>query len=319
MVFKTVILLLVTFGAYGLIISGKLPLLGMWALCLVMGMGLAGLGFSVAHDAVHGAYSKNKNVNYVLGLVMNLIGGNRYVWSITHNIIHHTYTNIYEIDEDLEVAPFIRLSKHARHRPIHRIQHIIGFLAYGFATIFWVLLKDFKKLMQKKIGPYTNKKHPSSEIVLLIIFKVICYAYMIVIPLLVLDVTWWQFLIGFLTMHMTAGIILGVVFQLAHTVEGTEHHHHDTEEIKDTWAVHQMKTTSNFAMKNKIINWYVGGLNFQIEHHLFPRICSIHYPAISKIVQQTAETYEIPYNYHPTFIGAIQSHYRVLKQLGARP
>ena len=173
MILKTAVLLLVYFGSYTVILTGNFPLYIDWLLCIVMGMGMAGLGFSVAHDAIHGAYSKNTNVNYGLGLVMNIIGGNRYVWSITHNIIHHTYTNIYAVDEDLEIAPFIRLSEHAKHKPIHRLQHIVGFLAYGFATLFWVMMKDFKKIMQKNIGPYKNKKHSSFEIALLIFFKLI--------------------------------------------------------------------------------------------------------------------------------------------------
>jgi linoleoyl-CoA desaturase len=319
MILKTAVLLLVYFGSYTVILTGNFPLYIDWLLCIVMGMGMAGLGFSVAHDAIHGAYSKNTNVNYGLGLVMNIIGGNRYVWSITHNIIHHTYTNIYAVDEDLEIAPFIRLSEHAKHKPIHRLQHIVGFLAYGFATLFWVMLKDFKKIMQKNIGPYKNKKHSSFEITLLIFFKLIYYVYIIIIPLLVMNITWWQFIIGFLTLHITAGFILGIIFQLAHTVEETHQAvQNSAGNIEETWAVHQMKTTSNFAMKSRFINWYVGGLNFQVEHHLFPKICSIHYPAISKIVQRTAAEYEIPYHYHPTFFGAVRSHYKVLKKLSRK-
>lgn len=319
MIVKTVALLLIYFGSYTLIIAGNLSLYIDWLLCIVLGAGMAGIGFSIAHDAIHGAYSKNGKVNYVLGLLMNIIGGNRYVWSITHNIIHHTYTNIYEVDEDLEIAPFIRLSEHAKHKSIHRVQHVLGFFAYGFATLFWVAMKDYKKILQKNIGPYKNKKHPPFEIAMLILFKFIYYFYIIALPLLVMNITWWQFLIGFITMHFTSGLILGIIFQLAHTVEETHHAVQNTEgNIDETWAVHQMKTTSNFAMKNRFINWYVGGLNFQVEHHLFPRICSIHYPAISKIVQRTAAEYDVPYHYHRTFLGAVRSHYRFLKRMGQK-
>lgn len=317
MIIKTIVIFSVTYGSYGLIIADFLPMWSMFLLCILMGMGIAGLGFSVAHDAIHGAYSSNSKVNAVLGLTMNLIGGNRYVWSITHNVVHHTYTNIHEYDEDLELAPFIRLSKHKDYKPIHRFQHILAFLAYSLATIFWVFLKDFKKISQDDIGPYKNKKHPVSEIIMLILFKLIYYTYTIIIPLLVMDITWWQFIIGFLTVHMVAGFILGIVFQLAHTVEGTEHIKDDGEgTMEDSWAVHQMRTTSNFAMGNRFINWYVGGLNFQVEHHLFPRVCSVHYPAISKILKSTAEQFDVPYHYHEKFGGAVRSHYRYLKQLG---
>jgi len=143
---------------------------------------------------------------------------------------------------------------------------------------------------------------------------------MIAVPLMVMDITWWQWLIGFLSIQLTAGIILGIIFQLAHTVEGTEQIKRDEDgKMDDSWAVHQLKTTSNFAMNNHLINWYVGGLNFQIEHHLFPRVCSVHYPAISKILQSTAQQFNVPYHYHRTLPSAIRSHYRVLKDLGRNP
>lgn len=314
---KSVILLGSYFGFYFAIISGAFNIWVMWAMAVGLGIATAGIGFSVAHDAIHNAYFKSKKLNYLLGLTMNLIGGNRYVWSITHNVVHHTYTNIQDQDEDLEVAPFIRLSEHAPYRPIHRLQHIFAFAAYSMATIFWVFFKDYKKLSQKNIGPYQGKKHPKSEIAVLIVSKLIYYAYTIVIPLLVLDITWWQFIIGFLTVHLTAGIILGVVFQLAHVVENTEFPLSDEKgSMPDGWAVHQMKTTGNFAMDNSIVNWYVGGLNFQVEHHLFPMICSIHYKDISKIVQETAHEFGVPYNYNKTFRGAVASHYRQLKAMG---
>ena len=199
---------------------------------------------------------------------------------------------------------------------MHRIQQYSAFILYGFASLFWVIAKDFKKIFQKDIGPYINKKHPKQEFVLLFITKAIYYTYTIVLPFIFLPITWWQFLIGYVIMHMVAGIILGVVFQLAHTVEDTDQTIvSDSGVIDNNWAIHQMETTSNFAMGNKIINWYVGGLNFQVEHHLFPRVCHVHYPAISKIVKQTAEEFNVPYHYHRTFSGAVRSHFRLLKLL----
>lgn len=318
MVLKTVILLSGYVLTYVLVLSEIFPLWMDWILCAVLGILTAGIGFSVAHDAIHGAYSRNKKVNYGLGLTMNLIGGNAYVWSITHNVVHHTYTNIAGHDEDLDVAPFIRLTRNMPHRPIHRIQHIVAFFAYGFATFFWVFWKDYKKLSQASIGPYKKKAHPAGEIVTLVLSKLFYYGYTIVLPLLVMnDVTWWQFLIGYVTVHFTSGIILGVIFQLAHVVEHTEHPMYDENgKMQDGWAAHQLRTTSNFATNNRWLNWYVGGLNFQVEHHLFSHVCSIHYKALSPIVKELAEKHNLPYNVHPTFGGAIASHYRTLKAFG---
>jgi linoleoyl-CoA desaturase len=317
MVVKTVVLLTLTFGAYGLIMAGGFGVWTLWALCVVMGIGVAGCGFSVAHDALHGAYSSNKTVNKVLGLTFDLLGASGYLWKITHNVIHHTYTNIQGIDEDLEVSPLLRLSPESEHHAFHRAQHLYGFAVYGLSTLFWVFGKDYKYLLQKDLGPYEDISHPPKEVATLLGMKALYYTYMIVLPLWLLDVAWWQFAIGFVTIHLTAGVILGVVFQLAHVVEGPDHHTaHGTEMMEDAWLVHEIKTTANFARDNALLCWYVGGLNVQIEHHLFPRICSVHYPALSPIVEEVATEYGLPYHHNETFVGAVASHYRVLKRLG---
>ena len=317
MVAKTVILLGLYFGAYGLIMSGAFGVWTMALLCFVMGVGMAGIGFSISHDALHGAYSSNKTINQWLGYTFDLMGANSYIWKITHNIIHHTYTNIYEHDEDLEVAEFIRLSPNAEHKTIHRAQHVLAFFAYGFATLFWAFIKDYKYFFQSSLGPYENKSHPTKEWVTLIVTKVLYYGYMLVLPAMLLPVAWWQVGIGFLILHFTAGIILGVIFQLAHVVEETEHPTENEEgNIENAWMIHQLETTSDFAHDNDLLCWYIGGLNYQIEHHLFPQICSIHYPEISTIIRQKAEKYNVPYNYHETLGVAIKSHYETLKEFG---
>jgi len=318
MVVKTVILLTTYFGAYGLIMSGWFGIGNMVLLCFVMGIGMAGIGFSISHDALHGAYSSNKYVNQLLGYTFDLMGANSYIWKITHNIIHHTYTNIYEHDEDLEVAEFIRLSPNAEYKSIHRAQHILAFFAYGFATLFWAFIKDFKYFFKSNLGPYENKTHPPKEWITLFITKAFYFSYMLVIPYLLLSITWWQLAIGFLIIHFTAGIILGVIFQLAHVVEETDHPTENSEgNIENTWMIHQLETTSDFAHENKLLCWYIGGLNYQIEHHLFPKICSVHYPQISSIVRRVAHNYDVPYNYHETLGIAVKSHYKTLKEFGS--
>jgi linoleoyl-CoA desaturase len=298
MVVKTIALFSITFGAYGLIVSNMLSAWGMLGMAILMGAGTAGIGFSVQHDANHGAYSKNAHVNRILGYSLNLIGGNAFTWKIQHNILHHTFTNIYDMDEDLDAGIVVRLSPNAPHRPHHKYQHYFAFLAYGLVTLMWYLVKDFKKIKRYNGGSNSGyqKAHPVSEYVILAVSKILYTFYMIVIPLWVLPISWWQFVIGFVAMHLTTGVILSVVFQLAHVVEGPDQPLPDHEgKIDNVWAVHQLQTTSNFAMDNAFINWYVGGLNFQIEHHLFPKICSIHYPALSSITQEVAKKYAQPY------------------------
>ena len=317
MVLKTITLLALFFIPYGLMLSNRVPPLGMLGLAVLMGIGLAGIGFAISHDALHGAYSSNPRVNAVLGRSFDLLGASGYMWKITHNVIHHTYTNIDGVDEDLTVSPLLRLSPGAPLRRVHRYQHLYGFATYSLSTLFWVFIKDFKYFLARDLGPYKDKRHPRGEVVNLIVSKLLYYGWAIVIPLLVIELPWWQILLGFAVVHLTAGLILGVIFQLAHVVEGTEYPvPDDAGRIEEAWLVHEMETTANFARRNRLLSWYVGGLNYQIEHHLFPRVCSVHYPALAPIVQEVALKHGMPYIDQPTLFSAIRSHYRMLKKLG---
>lgn len=319
MVVKTAIILLITFGSYGLILSGWVPPWGMLGLAVLMGVGVAGIGFCIAHDSLHGAYSGHKRINEMLGWSLDFMGASSYLWKITHNVIHHTYTNVHGLDEDLEVSALLRLSPHSKRRAIHRFQHYYGLATYALATLNWVFLKDYRHLMRRDLGPFEGKSHRARDVWAMFGGKIFYYCWAIIIPLLVLRIPWWQFLIGFVAMHLTAGLILGVVFQLAHVVEDTRHPLASAEGRMDrSWVIHQMETTSNFANGCRWITWYVAGLNHQVEHHLFPKVCSIHYPAISKIVRAVAKEHGVPYHGQPTLIAAIRSHVETLRVLGRK-
>ncbi|WP_317239170.1 acyl-CoA desaturase [Hymenobacter sp. 5516J-16] len=231
--------------------------------------------------------------------------------------MHHTYTNIPGHDEDIEVAPgLVRLSEDEPVRPWQRFQHFYAFALYGLASLSWVLRKDYVKFFQAKIGEHVAN-HPRKEYVNLFLYKALYYVLFIVLPLVFLPITWWQFLLGFLTMHFVEGLVLGLVFQLAHVVEGTAFPLPDAQgEMQEAWAVHQLQTTANFSPTSKLASFFCGGLNRQIEHHLFPRICHIHYPALSVIVRNTAQEFGLPYLENASFWGALQSHYRILYKLG---
>ena len=317
MVLKTIVLLGFTFGCYTLVLAGGFGPWAMLGLCVLMGVGWAGIGFGIGHDAGHGAYSNRRWVNRLLGLTFEVLGANAYMWRLTHNGIHHTWTNVPGFDEDLIVSPLLRLSPHSERKWFHRFQTLFALPAYATATLFWVFVKDYKYFLAPRVGPYTGKRHPRYVWLGLALGKVVHFGWTIVLPLLILDVTWWQFLIGYLTVHLTAGVILGVVFMLAHVVEGVEFPAPtETGQMGDTWMVHQLRTTANFARKNRLLAWYVGGLNFQVEHHLFPHVCSVHYGQISPIVEDAARKHGLPYHDNPSIAGAIASHFRVLHRLG---
>jgi linoleoyl-CoA desaturase len=317
MVLKTVLLLSMTVVPYLLILTGAVPPVAMLPLAVVLGFGIAGIGFAVAHDALHGSYTDHPRVNAAIGASMDLIGGSSYLWRLTHNVIHHTYTNIHGTDEDLAVSPLLRLSPHAPRRWFHRWQHWYALALYALTTIFWVFIKDWKYLFARDLGPYKNRSHKRGDVAGLVVGKVVYYTWSLVLPFALIPLPWWQIALGILLVHVVAGVTLGIVFQLAHVVEETAHPEPDaTGAMPQSWVVHEMETTANFAPRNKVLNWYVGGLNFQVEHHLFPRVCSVHYPQIAPIVREVAARHGVPYHSHPTFRAAVRSHLATLRLFG---
>lgn len=315
MIFKTVFFFGGVWVFYGLILSQQFSLLTMLILAMMMGVFKACVGFNVSHDSLHGSYSSKEWVNTLIGYSFNIFGANRSVWQVSHNIVHHTFTNIEGHDEDLVVAPgLIRLAPGDKKAKIQRYQHYYAFLLYGLASLSWVFRKDYIKMFQDKIGQVVNQ-YSKRDYFELFFFKGLYYTVFIIIPLIVLDITWWQFVIGFIAMHFAMGLTLGLVFQLAHVVEETVFPEpNEIGNIEECWAVHQMRTTANFGMDSVITTFICGGLNYQVEHHLFPKICHVHYPAISKIVRATAESMDVPYLYNDSFFSALKSHYQILKK-----
>ncbi|WP_460925361.1 fatty acid desaturase family protein [Pontibacter brevis] len=288
----------------------------------VMGLGVAGIGMSVMHDANHGAFSSSKRVNELMGHTLNLVGGSAFNWKLQHNILHHTYTNVVEMDEDIQDRLVLRFSPHTKVKFFHQLQWVYAFVFYGLLTLYWVVAKDFVQYgLFIKNGVNANTVSENRKWLLkLITMKVLYFFVMLAVPVLFFGIPFLQVLLGFLLMHFVAGIILTVVFQLAHTVEGTSHPRPDENgNIENDWAIHQMNTTVNFSRHNKLLSWYVGGLNFQVEHHLFPRICHVHYPAIAEIVKETATEFNIPYLENETFGQAVRSHIATLHRFGRLP
>ena len=303
---------------YGLIISNQFGGWAMLGMAMLLGAFGAFIGFNVSHDAMHGSLSKRAWVNDLFSNSFYILGANPYIWKITHNVVHHTYTNIPGHDEDIEVAPgLIRLDPDEAWRPWQRFQQWYAFPLYSLASLSWVLRKDYLKFFKAKIGQTQTSAHPRREYVALFVSKFVYYILFLVLPYVVLDITLGQLILGFVLMHATAGLILGLVFQLAHVVEGTAFPV-PTEQntIEEAWAIHQVRTTANFAPRSWMASFLCGGLNRQIEHHLFPKVCHIHYPAIAAIVKQTAHEFDLPYLENPTFASALTSHYKALRTMG---
>jgi linoleoyl-CoA desaturase len=287
-------------------------------LCILLGLIFSSIGFNVMHDACHGSYSSKKWVNNLLGLSLNALGGNSFFWKQKHNILHHTYTNIAGLDDDIAQSKLLRQSPAQEWMPIHKYQHIYLPVAYSLTIFMWVGLRDFDKYFKRKIHNTPVQKMDSREHIIFWVSKIFYALFYVVVPIYFVGFIPW--LIGFSLMGIVMGIVLAYVFQLAHAVEGPEFEAvgEDDKIIETEWAIHQIKTTANFAPRNKFINWYVGGLNYQVEHHLFPRISHVHYPAISKIVKQECQKFQLPYHSFDTMGQAIVSHTKIMKQLGQK-
>jgi len=313
---KTLVLVPAAILIYISLLTVTLPVWVALLLCGFLGVIFASIGFNVMHDANHGSYSSKKWVNELFGYSINALGGNAFIWKFKHNIIHHTYTNVDGVDDDIARSPLLRQCSTQVWKPAHKFQHIYVVFLYAISSLAWVAYLDFDKYFKRKVNTTSMQKMDVKEHVLFWVSKLLYAVFYVAVPIWFVGVGKWA--IGYLTMELVLGFVLAIVFQLAHVVEETEFEYAGIEPvmIESEWAAHQVKTTSDFAPKNKLISWFAGGLNFQVEHHLFPRISHIHYPELSKIVEEKCKEHKLPYHSIPSMQEAIASHFRMLKQLG---
>ncbi|XOV66242.1 MAG: fatty acid desaturase family protein [Fluviicola sp.] len=319
MVLKTIFMLSLYFVPFVLILTvfenSWLTLL-MW---ILMGFGMSGIGLSIMHDANHHAYSKNAKINVLLGKLLVFVGGSDVNWRIQHNVLHHTYTNVAGMDEDIDSGILMRFSPDQKKLKGHKYQHIYAWFLYGFMTIMWVFSKDYAQYTRyKKRGLLETQGITSRQFLTsLIISKALYLGVFLVLPIIFSSAPLWITFLGFFIMHFVAGLTLACIFQPAHVVPTSEFQTPDLSgNIEKDWAANQLLNTANFANKSRLFSWYVGGLNYQIEHHLFPNICHVHYRKISHIVRETAFEYNLPYHSYATFLEALRGHAKMLKNLG---
>jgi linoleoyl-CoA desaturase len=312
---KTGIILAWFVLSYMLLVFTPMIVAGKVAAAISLGLAGAAIGTSIMHDAGHGSYSGSPLINRILFFSLDLLGGSSYVWRYKHNTLHHTYTNIEGHDDDLEVGWLGRLAEGQRHLPFHGFQHIYLWVLYGFIGIKWFFFDDFACLIRGKIGDQTMPRPPSGELVALLFGKLFFFAIAFVIPAFFHPL--WAVLTFYVLASFSLGLALAVTFQLAHCVEEADFPRiPEDQRMAHDWATHQVLTTVNFAPGNRLLSWYVGGLNYQIEHHLFPKVSHVHYPHIAPIVARTCAEFGIPYRVQPTLLGGIRSHYRYLRRLG---
>lgn len=299
-----------------LVFFTPIPTVGV-VLCMLLGLNLAIIGFNIMHEGGHNSFSRHSWINTASAYFLNILGGNTYYWKIKHNINHHTYTNIEGMDTDIDVKPFMRLHEGQPWHAYHRFQHIYWVVLYGLSYLAWVFYEDFEKYFSGKVSPNNEpKKLAAKEHFIFWFTKIMFVTVYMIVPILL--VGWQSWLIGFFIITFICGLVISIVFQLAHVVEGTQFHSPEPQNVKkeQEWAIHQITSTTNFATSSRSLHWLLGGLNFQIEHHLFPRISHIHYPKISAIVKEACKENNIMYHEYTSLYKAIVSHLSHLRRLG---
>ncbi len=294
-----------------------------WQLVLLSisaGLALACIGFSIQHDGGHGSYSKYGWVDRLAAFALDAIGGSSYMWNYKHNVLHHTYPNVEQLDDDISQSPWLRLSATDVHYGFHRYQHLYAWFLYAFVTPKWMFVDDFKRLVTQRAGPRRVPPPQGFDLWVLLAGKALAFTWMFAVPLLVHGPSWG--LLGiYVLIAWVWGLCLATTFQLAHCndVAHVGCWPREGETIPHSWAEHQLATTVNFAPGNAWATWFLGGLNYQIEHHLFPKICHLHYPEISPIVRDVCERHGIRYRVQPSMLSALRSHVAHLKHIGAAP
>jgi linoleoyl-CoA desaturase len=295
-----------------------------WALALLaavfFGQAAACVGFNIMHDANHGGYSDNPKINRWFGMTIELVGLSSFIWRQQHNVWHHTYTNIAGLDEGLETDGWLRSSPKDIWKPLHRFQHLYAPLVYAMSGIGLLIFRNYTVYFTGRSGShFVYPKMRTQDKLVFWGFRAFNVLMYFVLPFVFMP--WPVALAGVVIALFTAGSVLAHVLMLAHIhdelafVEPVG----DPLRIENEWAIHQVVTTMNFAQANRMINWYVGGLNFQIEHHLFPQMCHLVYPRIAPLVREVCAEFGVRYQTDASFWHAIAEHYRSLKVFGRQP
>jgi linoleoyl-CoA desaturase len=316
MYLKTAIIFACFVASYVLLVFVARNLWQGLLLGLVLGLATAGIGFNVQHDGGHQAYSERRWVNRLMAMTLDLIGGSSYLWRWKHSIIHHMYVNVTGYDNDIDLGILARMTPHQKRLWFHRWQRFYMWPLYGLEAIKLQLVDDFKYIIRGRIGRHSIPRPTGVELVIFIVGKALFLTWAFGIPLL--RHSPWVVLFYYVFVVLVLGMVLSLIFQMPHCVDQAEFPlpKDDQGTIENPWAVHQAVVTVDFGRRDPILTWVLGGLNFHKEHHLFPLICHVNYPAMAKIVEQTCREFGVSYREHDTFRAGLVSHYRWLRRMG---
>ncbi|GLR19880.1 fatty acid desaturase family protein [Portibacter lacus] len=275
------------------------------------------IGLNVAHDAAHSIISRRKWVNKLFLYTFDFLGASSAIWKKRHVESHHQYANILNEDADLKQTPLVRIFPSDEIRKVNKYQHFYMPFIFLNYTLFWLIFRDFQDLRNKGKGSSIRIIFSKVEVFLILLFKVLYFTYILVIPLIFAEFQWWQVVIAYILMNWMAGITITLALVPAHVASTSEFPLPDENGVMPhSWSHHQLLTTTDYATNKFIINWLMGGFNHHIAHHLFPRINHVHYKAITTLVKETAEEFGLTYNYEESLYNAYLSHFNLLRNNG---
>ncbi|KAH7301141.1 hypothetical protein KP509_23G014300 [Ceratopteris richardii] len=289
---------------------------------VLMGFMVAEIGICIQHDANHGAYSNCKALGYLMSTSLDLVGASSFMWRQQHVVGHHSFTNVDGYDPDIRVSDpdLRRVTKNQPRRKYHYFQHWYLAWLYGLLAFKSIFVDDFVALKSSSIGQIKLPKMTSLESWIFWGGKLFYALYMLVLPHCFGCYSGIQVAILYLISQLVAGWTLAFMFQVAHVVEKADFPVHEKKDgiskVSKGWAELQVRTTNNFSTDSLFWLHVSGGLNFQIEHHLFPGLCHLYYPNIQPIVKETCKEFNVPYNSFPTFWSALRAHFDYLKIIG---
>jgi linoleoyl-CoA desaturase len=313
---KAPVALGLTVGPWAVLLFVRPGLAGGLLCLLALAVGATLTGFCIQHDANHGAYFRSRRWNHVLGWSADaLLGFSSYAWRVKHNVAHHTYTNIDGFDADFSQTPFMRFAPAQPARPWYRYQHLYIWPLYLLMGLRWQTVGDIAAFARGRIGESALRFPRGWNLAGVLGGKALFVLWALVLPAFVYP--WWAVLIGYVGFSMVTSLIMATTFQLAHCVEeASSASSQDLRTEKPEWAVHEVETTVDFCPRNPVLTWMLGGLNFQIEHHLFPRVPHTHYPRIAEIVRRNCERHGVRYTSQPSLRAALRSHVVHLRTMG---
>ncbi|HEX5000765.1 MAG TPA: acyl-CoA desaturase [Terriglobia bacterium] len=315
MYLKTAIILTWTIVSYAMLVFWAPGPIAALPFAISLALSMAGVGFCIQHDGGHRGYSNRAWVNKATAFAMDILGGSSYVWHFKHNVQHHCYTNIVGVDSDINFGSLCRMAPQQSRFWPHRFQHLYMWFFYGLVTLRWHWWHDFYALAAGHIDGQKFPRPKGAALVTVIAGKALFLTFALALPMFFHR--WWVVVAFYGLVTFLLGITIAVIFVLAHCV--SEATFAPAGPVDSEWAAHQIETTVDFARSSRFLNWYLGGLNLQVEHHLFPNICHVHYPALAEIVEDVSRQFGVRYAAHPTMWDAVRSHYRMLRELGRAP